>query len=74
MTKPQPGRVVVVHAIPECDFCGAPGPYDFKTTFGPWAHGCEACWRENAARPGVLALGVAQRWILADQVSEAVHP
>lgn len=69
--RPEPGKVVVVGSIPGCDFClnGTPGPFDFKTTFGPWAHGCEAHWMQYRASAR-LGVGQGQRWITEDQVEE----
>jgi hypothetical protein len=37
-------------AIPRCDFCGEdgktiPAEYDFRTSFGFWANGCERHYR-----------------------------
>lgn len=62
---PEPGRVVEVSEIPSCNFCqdGTPGPYDFRTSFGPWANGCEAHWIEHRAHPE-LGVGHGQLWIL----------
>lgn len=64
---PEPGKVVEVSAIPDCNFCqdGTPGPYDFATVFGPWANGCEAHWKQHRAAPG-LGVGMAQLWVLPD--------
>lgn len=68
--RPEPGKVVVVGSIPDCNFCqdGTPGPYDFKTTLGPWANGCEAHWKEHRAS-GSLGVGQGQLWITKDQVA-----
>ena len=68
---PISGKVVVVDEIPDCDICkdGTPGPYDFKTKHGPWAHGCEKHFNLlSAGGPGKLGVGIAQLWITADQV------
>lgn len=59
---------VVVDAIPDCDFCRreeekVPGPYDFKTVMGPWAHGCERHWMEFRASE-TLGTGKGQLWVL----------
>jgi hypothetical protein len=66
--RPEPGKIVVVPRIPECNFCtdGTPGPYDFKTQMGPWANGCEAHWEQY--RTGLLGVGSGQLWITDDQV------
>lgn len=63
--KPEPGRVVEVSEIPDCNFCqdGTPGPYDFRTVFGSWANGCEVHWLQHRAHPD-LGVGHGQLWIL----------
>jgi hypothetical protein len=66
--KPKPGEVKVVDRIPNCDFnCPKPGPYDFATKFGPWAHGCADHYEANKASEG-LGVAKAQIWITKDQV------
>jgi hypothetical protein len=60
--KAKQGEVCLVTEIPKCDFCSDRGPYDFKTRMGPWAHGCNAHWREFRANPG-FGVGKAQLWI-----------
>jgi len=66
---PKAGEVVVVDAIPTCNICGAvEGRYDFQTTSGRWANGCESCWREHAAEPR-LGVGYGQIWITRDEVA-----
>jgi hypothetical protein len=65
------GEVCVVSSIPNCDFCNqegtkTPGPYDFKTRFGPWAHGCEDHWKLYRAFDS-LGVGQAQIWITKDE-------
>lgn len=71
MPRPKPGEVVVVERIPECDFCsdGTPGPYDFATRMGPWAHGCEDHWRLYSASP-TLGVGMGQLWIKREEVTD----
>jgi len=69
---PEPGKVVVVESIPLCDFCAQNdfeerGQYDFKTSFGPWAHGCEAHWKLYRASP-LLGGGRGQQWNTQDEV------
>jgi len=66
--KPEPGKVLVLPSIPACDFCedGAPGPYDFATRLGPWAHGCEEHWELYRVSP-LLGVGSGQLWITEDQ-------
>jgi hypothetical protein len=66
--KPQQGKICLVNRIPTCDFCQNPGPYDFKTTFGPWAHGCKQHYHAHRAYPD-LGVGKAQIWITLEQVS-----
>jgi len=70
MPKPTPGKVVVVDEVPTCNFCETPGPYDFKTKHGPWAHGCEVHWRQYRVSP-TLGTGKAQLLVTADQVDDA---
>lgn len=62
--KAKQGEVCLVSTIPPCNFCadGTPGPYDFKTAFGPWANGCKAHYEQHRAAPG-LGVGKAQLWI-----------
>lgn len=74
--KTEPGKVVVVDSIPPCDFCVHEGRtptelgiYDFATTFGSWANGCERHWRMYRAAP-TLGVGKGQRWITAEEVSD----
>lgn len=67
---PKKGEICLVGHIPACDFCrdGTPGPYDFKTTMGPWAHGCERHW-EKCRAAARLGVGLGQLWITEDQVA-----
>lgn len=71
MTKLIPHEVILVSYIPECNFCGdgTRGPYDFATTHGAWANGCEKHYKEFRAAP-TLGIGKGQLWITADQVTE----
>ena len=69
MAKPIPNKVVVVDHIPKCDFCASPGPYDFKTIHGPWAHGCQQHWMQLRDAFD-LGLGKGQFWITSDQVTD----
>lgn len=68
--KPEPGKVVVVAEIPACNFCtdGTPGPYDFATTMGPWANGCERHWEMYRASP-TLGVGSGQLWVTEEVAS-----
>jgi hypothetical protein len=59
----EPGKVVAVDEIPQCDFCEADGKYDFKTMMGPWAHGCSYHWRMYRQYP-TLGVGKAQMWVV----------
>jgi hypothetical protein len=70
MPRPEQGKVVVVDTIPGCDFCEQLGPYDFKTSEGPWAHGCYQHYRYYA-QYGELGVGKAQLWITEDEVDDA---
>jgi hypothetical protein len=77
--KPEPGVVVVVTNIPPCQFCAPPvdggppepGPYDFRTRWGPWANGCEAHWRLYRAEEE-LGVGKGQLWITEEEVTSDV--
>jgi hypothetical protein len=68
-TTPEPGKVVEVTTIPDCNFCsdGTPGPYDFRTTLGGWANGCEAHWVEYRAHD---ELGVGHGQLLIARKTE----
>jgi glutaredoxin len=52
------GGVVEVVTLPGCDFCHAPARYDTKTTQGPWAYACGACYERHGV--GRLGLGLGQ--------------
>lgn len=69
MPEPKKHQIVVVSHIPACNFCedGTPGLYDFATTMGPWANGCERHWKMYRANYE-LGLGKGQFWITQDQV------
>ncbi len=57
-------ETVIVRALPPCDFNPKHGPaaYDFKTMVGPWANGCEDCWRTYWAS-STLGTGRGQRLV-----------
>jgi hypothetical protein len=61
-------EVILVASIPKCDFCDNPGPYDFKTKMGPWAHGCAEHY-DRFRLFNKLGTGMAQLWVTADQVN-----
>jgi hypothetical protein len=63
--KAIPGKIVRVTALPRCNFCNQPGPYDFVTKQGPWANGCEKCWKEHR-RFATLGVGMGQFWFVGD--------
>jgi hypothetical protein len=42
----------------QCDFCFNDAKYDFKTTLGPWAYGCQKCWERWSY--GKLGVGQGQ--------------
>lgn len=70
---PIPHQVIVVPHIPNCDFCSQkgvtkPGPYDFATYMGPWAHGCQKHWEEFRVSHS-LGTGMGQLWITKAQVA-----
>lgn len=54
-------ETVLVNEIPKCDFCGEPGIYDSKTTFGSWANLCEKHFGQYGSG---LGLGRGQKRIL----------
>jgi hypothetical protein len=67
-----PHQVILTDFIPNCDFCVLegetnPGPYDFKTNLGPWAHGCVEHWKQHRAA-GQLGEGLGQFWVTKDQI------
>ena len=58
------GTVAFVPRLPHCDFCkmkgiNRPAEYDFKTSDGPWANGCENHYLKNRFFPE-LGLGKGQ--------------
>lgn len=57
----KPDTTVEVDNLPSCDFCDEDAWYDFKTSGGPWANGCEECFKANN---GQLGLGMGQKFIL----------
>jgi hypothetical protein len=61
---------VYVTRAPQCDFGGDThknkAKYDFKTSWGPWANGCEIHWRTNRATPE-LGTGFGQRIIEGEE-------
>lgn len=66
----KPHEVILVDSIPACDFCydpPDPGPYDFKTKMGPWAHGCKMHYELYRAYT-TLGTGKGQLWVTQDQV------
>lgn len=71
MPRLVPHEVIEVTRIPSCNFCkdGTPGPYDFATSMGPWANGCEEHWKQYRATES-LGTGKGQLWITADQIEE----
>lgn len=64
------GTVVYTNKLPLCDFCKSrsinrPAEYDFKTTLGPWANGCERHWLLHRLYDH-LGVGKGQKMILRD--------
>lgn len=70
MFKLVPHEVLLVESIPNCNFCddGTPGPYDFVTTIGPWANGCEKHYKEYRLYAD-LGMGKGQLYVTKDQLS-----
>ena len=72
------GTVAYVTALPECDIHkmngvpGVPAEFDFKTTSGPWANGCEACWKDHRAYRE-LGIGKGQRLVVTDAIRTGEH-
>lgn len=68
------GTIAYVDIKPVCDIHKMNGnpdieaEYDFKTYKGPWAYGCESCWKDNRAY-NELGTGKGQKLMLA-----ADHP
>jgi hypothetical protein len=51
-----------VNTMPACDFHDAcQAQYDFKTSMGPWANGCQIAFDENGGR---LGTGRGQKLVL----------
>lgn len=66
--------VAYVSELPPCDFCSTSDSphvknrkalYDFKTSWGPWANGCEVHWRTNRATP-TLGTGWGQKLVVGE--------
>lgn len=58
----------VVDKRPQCDMCRkAEAQYDGKTTSGPWAYMCLACYRLHGVG---LGTGKGQRLYLAGEVQD----
>jgi hypothetical protein len=53
-------REVIVHQIPQCNFCTAPAYADGKTYRGPWAYMCRAHFELHGIG---LGLGLGQRLV-----------
>ena len=75
---PIPGVLCIVDKIPNCDSCGmedkdTPGPYDFPTRMGPWAHGCEQHWQANSMYRE-LGVGKGQYWLVGKAEPGANDP
>lgn len=46
-------NLTYVDKLPKCNFCGAEAYYDARTTSGPWAYMCEACFKTHGVGLGV---------------------
>ena len=55
---------------PRCDLCGKPARYDFATTHGVWAYGCQTCYEQFRLYPD-LGMGKGQKLVLKKQVRGA---
>jgi hypothetical protein len=60
-------RAVVLSTLPQCNFCDGVAHYDFRTSTGPWAYGCEEHWRQLRMTLG-LGLGEAQLLLSTKEV------
>lgn len=56
------GTTVFVRELPRCDFCGKDAAYDFNTKMGPWANGCNTCYKKYRRYPE-LGTGKAQKLV-----------
>lgn len=55
------GTIAYVDTKPACNFHTAcTADYDFRTSTGPWAYGCEAAYLENRMHP-TLGVGKGQK-------------
>lgn len=66
------GVSVVVDSRPQCDLCRkAEAQFDGKTSIGPWAYMCLACYRKFGVG---LGTGFGQRLYLANEVQDDEVP
>ena len=56
-----PHMKVVVHKLPDCDFCGDEAHYDGRTKLGLWANMCKSCFHKHGVG---LGLGRGQELII----------
>ena len=64
------GTIAYVKEAPLCDFCKQGGVerkalYDFKTSWGPWANGCEVHYRTNRLHTE-LGIGYGQKFVVGE--------
>lgn len=59
-------RRAALESRPFCDVCGNPAEYDAKTTGGPWAYLCDACFKEHTS--GKLGVGLGQRLMIRGEM------
>ena len=62
-------RAVALKILPQCNFCEEVSRYDFRTSTGHWAFGCEEHWREHRATNG-LGIGEGQLLLNSREVRE----
>jgi hypothetical protein len=43
------GKTAYIAVAKKCDFCDKSANYDFKTSWGPWANGCDDHYLQHRA-------------------------
>ena len=54
-------NTIQVNELPACDFCGAPAPFDDRTTKGPWANMCKKHQEEYGFSIGTKRVLIRKR-------------
>ena len=68
--RPKPGFVVVIHELPDCNFCGEQARYDFPTRSGGWAYGCPLHYLAYRMYP-TLGVGKGQQLITENEADRS---